>query len=122
MNKVKQILVTTFLIGMVISANANTSIPDPMVDIISPPTGLPSGQKDFVIQSQNGLNLQGVIIMSESEGKIAQKYNKALMNGGYYKIGDIVSNEWKLTSLNRKMVVLINVKTKEVKKIYISGE
>lgn len=118
MNKAK-LLMVMILAGMNISSFAAEPIPDPTVQIMSPPIGLPGAKgENSVVQvlAQNELNIQGVFISNKSS------LNKVFMNGGFYRAGDVVGDLWKVKSITRSKVTLVNNQTKQTKILNISGE
>jgi hypothetical protein len=116
-----------FIIGLAmlscsIFVNAET-IPDPTVQIATPPVGLPGANNNSIhvplIEMSGGLKIQGVFIMEDTKEK---KYSKVFISGGQYKVNDVVDDTWKVKSIERKKVVLVNLETKEKKVFNISGE
>lgn len=121
MNKAKLImsLAVLSLSGSVFSADV---IPDPTVQTMTPPAGLPGATAtpaQIVAPSYNEFNIQGVFI---AENKNKMHNNKVFMNGGFYKVDDVVSDTWRVKSITRKKVTLVNTETKQVKNLNISGE
>lgn len=122
MNKAK-LVIGMILASMSMPTFAADPIPDPTVQIMTAPIGLPTGMPGAKGESstlqvlvQNELNIQGVFISNKSSE------NKVFMNGGFYKTGDVVNDLWKVTSITRKKVVLVNTETKQAKNLNISGE
>lgn len=118
MKKIK-LIVTTIIACVSITAFATERerIPDPTVQIMTPPSGLPGAKLDensIPTPSYNELNIQGVLINNNK--------NKVFMNGGFYKVGDVVADLWQVKSITRKKVVLLNTETKQTKNLNISGE
>ena len=124
MNKAKLIIgyfMLSLMLSLGISAFAAETIPDPTVQIMSPPAGLPSSNSNsgVTLQSYNEFNIQGIFI---AENKNMVHNNKVFINNGFYKVGDIISDLWRVKSITRKKVILFNVETKQVKNLNISGE
>lgn len=121
MNKMKYIIGLAML-SVSIFVHAET-IPDPTVQIATPPIGLPGTSNSPipvpVMEMSNGLKIQGVFIMEDNKER---KYSKVFVNGGQYKVNDIIDDTWKVKSIERKKVILVNVETKEKKIFNISGE
>ena len=125
MNKMKTVLGMA-LMAVSIAAHAADPIPDPTVQIATPPMGLPGVNRatqsapfatPVFNNSYSELNIQGVSISPRSPRK-----NKVFMNNGFYKVNDVVNNAWKIKSITSKKVVLVNLETKVTKILHISGE
>lgn len=99
------------------------TIPDPTVQIMTPPAGLPGASlnSNTVLPAPvyNEFNIQGVFI---AQNQKKEDNNKVFMNNGFYRVGDIVSDMWKVKSITRKRLVLVNIQTRQVKNLNISGE
>jgi hypothetical protein len=122
MNKAK-LVIGMILASMSMSTFAADPIPDPTVQIMAAPIGLPTGlsgakgeHSTVQVISQNELNIQGVFISNKTS------MNKVFMSGGFYKVGDVVGDLWKVKSITRSKVVLVNTETKQTKNLNISGE
>lgn len=119
MKKINYILFFTLFIG--INSYAQ-SIPDPMVDIVSPPKGLPSpnvaGMNAPVVEI-NPLNFQGVMIFDE---KKKDSKNKVFFNNKSYSIGDIINDSYQVKSVSRTKVIIVDTQTKQNKTFNVIGE
>ena len=122
MRKSKKILLGCLLVAMSSISFAAELIPDPTVQPMTPPAGLPGvNVAPSLVEPINfGLSLSGVFLVEETRKDNIK--NKAFINGGVYKVGDIVEETWKVLSITRKKVVLKNINTKENKTLNISGE
>lgn len=117
------------LIGMISLNCFAETIPDPTVQIATPPVGLPGGTSglptNMVAETIKHVYLepmlQGVMV-SEELIKDTDSRNQAFINGGVYRVNDVVGEKWKVKSIARKKVVLVNIESKQVKTLYISGE
>ncbi len=99
-------------------------IPDPTVDIISPPAGLPNNTSiqtsiPMAPTVQNQLSFQGTLILDNLHKK---SKNKAFFNNSAYEIGDTIQNTWVVKSINTRQVVITNKETKENKTFKSLGE
>jgi hypothetical protein len=122
MSKAK-LIIGFLMLSFGLSAFASDPIPDPTVQITTPPAGLPGANTGLSVPSiapvpYNEFNIQGIFI---AENKNVGN-NKVFMNNGFYKVGDIVSDQWRVKSITRKLVVLVNLETKKSKNLNISGE
>jgi hypothetical protein len=119
MSKAK-LIIGMMIAGISMNIIAAERIPDPTVQIMTPPAGLP-GEKGLnpimQVPVYNELNIQGVFISENNFNK-----NKVFMNGGFYKIGDVVGDIWKVKSITRKKVVVQNTENKQIKNLNISGD
>jgi hypothetical protein len=122
MKKSKNILLCGLLLMISSISFAADLIPDPTVQPMIPPAGLPGVNvtPSVVVPTNFGLSLSGVFLVEETRKDNIK--NKAFINGGVYKVGDIVEETWKVLSITRKKVVLKNINTKENKTLNISGE
>ncbi len=120
----KIILSTLFTCLSVLSTYSLAQIPDPTVDIISPPAGLPSANipnqiPQMEIPNQSQLSFQGTLILDNLPKK---SRNKAFFNNSAYEIGDTIQNTWVVQSISNKQVVIKNKETKENKTFKSLGE
>jgi hypothetical protein len=123
MRKSKNILLGCLFVALSSVSFAAELIPDPTVEPMTPPAGLPGvdlAQPLLILPTSLGLNLSGVFIVEDTKKENIK--NKAFINSGVYKVGDIVEETWKVNSITRKKVVLNNINTKENKTLNISGE
>lgn len=119
MNKLK-IYVGLVLLSLNTYVFAEDTIPDPMVQITTPPVGLPAiNDTNINIEKKEDLVFKGVLIIKNENNTVN---NKVFINEDVYKVNDIINNVWKVKFISKKQVVLNNIKTKELKKINISGE
>ncbi len=117
---------TAILIGLMMIASVSfaETVPDPTVDVISPPAGLPqtvmnpSAAMNIVSESQS-LNFQGVLVLDQNK---KESKNKVFFNNVSYSVGDTINDTWKVKSINKSKVILVENDTQKTKTFNALGE
>lgn len=119
MKKIKR-TIGMIMVSFSMISHAVEPIPDPTVEISTPPLGLPGSMLPPL--PPPSVNFLGDLIMQGVWIDESGKNNKIFINNGFYRVNDIVADVWKVKSITRKKVVLVHTEAKKIKNINISGK